>query len=103
MLTDNWPRVALSLNAVVNRSNNSQSCVGASFSASKAFWSPVQYCHVFKPFCPVVPLAHARMLVDLRNTDCHGVPRWTRPIQPTVASLFAGKSQLSEPATSGSL
>ena len=35
--TDSVPRVALSLNAVVNRSNNSRSCTGAELSASK-YW-----------------------------------------------------------------
>src|SRR5471032_2624546 len=41
-LTESCPRVALSLNAVVKRSNNRRSCTGAALVASNRLPSPVQ-------------------------------------------------------------
>src|ERR1035438_5076685 len=57
MLTDNWPRVALSLNAVLNKSNKSRSATGAALVASKRFPFPVQCNHVLVPVWPAGLLA----------------------------------------------
>src|ERR1022692_840547 len=100
-LTDNCPRVALSFRAVLKLSNNKWSVTGTEFSASKVSESPVNFFQVVTPSAPLV--AQAKIFVALRYTVCHGVPRCTRPSQPTVGSLSAGKSQLSEYHTSGSL
>src|SRR5271170_5504368 len=83
--TESWPRVALSLNAVEKRSNNCRSSAGDELYASFAFKSPVQ-------FAQVVVFGST----DFKSTVCHGVPRCTRPSQPTVGNLFVGKSQLSD-------
>src|SRR5208282_1151109 len=91
-LTESWPCVALSLNAVVNKSNRSQSFFGAVFAASNGFTLPVRSIQML---VPVRPLA-VRTSDALRYTVCHGVPRWTRPSQPTVGNLFVGKFQSSE-------
>src|ERR1035437_2474117 len=104
-LIGSWPRVALSLNAVVNRSNNNRSRTGAVLVASNEFALPVQFVQVTKPtFVLAADLSvNARMFVALRKTVCHGVPRCTRPSQPTVGNLFVGKSQSSDCHISGSL
>src|SRR5580693_4153983 len=79
-LTDNWPREALSLKAVVNTSNNSRSCTGALLAASTGLAEfPVHIAQVFVP----TPTSF-KTFVALRYTVCHGVPRCTRPSQPTV-------------------
>src|ERR1035437_6335886 len=110
--TESAPRAALSLKLVVNTSNNSRSATGTILTASKN-WpyagcvSPVHCAQVLGPmfWFPWPPrfMVAERMLLLLRNTVCHGVPRCTRAIQPTVGYWFVGKSQFSGLQISGSL
>ncbi len=58
-LTDNWPRVALSLTAVVNTSNSNRSCTGPALTASLVLKFPVQFTQVFVPI-------YASVIVSVR-------------------------------------
>src|SRR6516225_5966596 len=100
-LTGSVPRDALSLTRAVKMSNRSLSLIGAETAASKTrpklvCVSPVHCAQVLRPtltcWLPKATVS-ARTSDAFRYTVCQGVPRCTRPIQPTVGYLYDGKSQ----------
>src|SRR6266404_3490822 len=103
-LTGSCPREALSFRAAVNKSRMYRSFQGNVNSASKFVLPlgsllqlvmitplPDHFCHTSNGWTGA-----------FKYTVCHGVPRCTRPSQPTLASLFVGNSQSSDLLIMGS-